>query len=173
MYSYDLLPNLKHGQFCVVNTDNILPVWDRPERGHHWLSVCREKDDVLVFDSFGRSLNQIEQDYTEPNLKRYFHDAFPNCRISTSTQVVQDQSKAVCGRYAILVGQLFSRGSIEYVLQQLAHMFSSDTLANDRSMVEMEGKAREWMAPSENGLIDLLKNCTSPEEFASRGEEST
>ena len=65
VYSYDLLPNLKHGQFCVANTDNILPVWDRPERGHHWLSVCREKDDVLVFDSFGRSLNQIEQDYTE------------------------------------------------------------------------------------------------------------
>ena len=143
VYSYDLLPSLKHGQFCVVNTDNILPVWDPAQGGHHWLSVCREKDDVLVFDSFGRSLNQIEQDYTEPNLKRYFHDAFPNCRISTSTQVVQDQSTAVCGRYAILVGQWFSKGrSIENVLQQLAHMFSSDTLANDRSMVEMEGKGK-------------------------------
>ena len=91
VYSYDLLPSLKHGQFCVVNTDNIFYQYGDPAQGgHHWLSVCREKDDVLVFDSFGRSLNQIEQDYTEPNLKRYFHDAFPNCRISTSTQVVQD-----------------------------------------------------------------------------------
>ena len=26
VYSYDLLPNLKQGQFCVVNIDNILPV---------------------------------------------------------------------------------------------------------------------------------------------------
>ena len=53
VYSYDLLPNLKQGQFCVVNTDNILPVWDLVQGGHHWLTVCREKDDVLVFDSFG------------------------------------------------------------------------------------------------------------------------
>ena len=36
VYSYDLLPNLRRGQFCVVNTDNILPVWDRAEGGHHW-----------------------------------------------------------------------------------------------------------------------------------------
>ena len=67
VYSYDRLPNLKQGQFCVVNTDNILPVWDRAEGGHHWLTVCREKDHVLVFDSFGRSLEQMEQNYTEPN----------------------------------------------------------------------------------------------------------
>ena len=29
VYSYDLLPNMKQGQFYVVNTDNVLPVWDR------------------------------------------------------------------------------------------------------------------------------------------------
>ena len=144
VYSYDLLPNLKQGQFCVVNTDNVLPVWDSVEGGHHWLTVCREKDHVLVFDSFGRSLEQMEQNYTEPKLKQFFLDAFPDCWISTNTQVIQDRSTAVCGRYAILVGRLFSKGgSIENVLQQLGQMFSSDTLANDRSMVEMEGKGNE------------------------------
>ena len=169
MYSYDLLPNLKQGQFCVVNTDNILPVWDRPEGGHHWLTVCREKDHVLAFDSFGRSLEQMELDYTEPNLKQFFLDAFPDCRISTNTQVMQDRSTAVCGRYAILVGRLFSKGgSIENVLQQLGEMFSSDTLANDRSMVEMEGKGKDgkW-------TYRLAQELHKQEEFVSRGEEST
>ena len=144
VYSYDLLPSLRRGQFCVVNTDNVLPVWDSVEGGHHWLTVCREKDHVLVFDRFGRSLEQMEQNYTEPKLKQFFLEAFPDCWISTNTQVIQDRSTAVCGRYAILVGQLFSKGgSIENVLQQLGQMFSSDTLANDRSMVEMEGKGKD------------------------------
>ena len=61
VHSYDLLPSFMHGQFCGVNTDNILPVWETAEGGHHWLTVCREKDHVLVFDSFGRSLEQMEQ----------------------------------------------------------------------------------------------------------------
>ena len=56
VFSYDLLPSLDHGEFCIVNTDNVLPLWDQPEGGHHWLTVCRENDRVLVFDSFGRSL---------------------------------------------------------------------------------------------------------------------
>ena len=145
VYSYDLLPSLRSGQFCVVNTDNVLPVCDAVEGGHHWLPFCREKDHpyVLVFDSFGRSLEQMEQNYREPKFKQFFLDVFPDCRISTNTQVIQDRSTAVCGRYAILVGQLFSKGgSVENVLQQLGQMFSSDTLANDRSMVEMEGKGK-------------------------------
>ena len=39
VYSYDLLPSLRRGQFCVVNTDNVLPLWDAVEGGHHWLAV--------------------------------------------------------------------------------------------------------------------------------------
>ena len=95
VYSYDLLPSLRRGQFCVVITDNVLPLWDAVEDGHHWLTVCREKDHVLVFDSFGRSLEQMEQNYTEPKLKQFFVDAFLDCRISTYTQVKQDRSTAV------------------------------------------------------------------------------
>ena len=56
VFSYDLLPSLDHGEFCIVNTDNVLPLWDQQEGGHHWLTVCRDNDRVLVFDSFGRSL---------------------------------------------------------------------------------------------------------------------
>ena len=26
VYSYDLLPSLRRGQFCVVKTDNVLPL---------------------------------------------------------------------------------------------------------------------------------------------------
>ena len=60
--------------------------------GDHWLTVCSEKDHVLVFESFGRSQEQMEQNYTEPNLKRFFLDAFPDCWISTNTQVTQEWS---------------------------------------------------------------------------------
>ena len=41
VFSYALLPSLDHGEFCVVNTDNVLPVWDQPGGGHHWLTLCR------------------------------------------------------------------------------------------------------------------------------------
>ena len=134
--SYDLLPNLGHGQFIIINTDNVLPIYDRVEGGHHWLSVCRENDHVLVFDTFGRSLEQIEINYTEPHFKRYLIEAFPDCQISTNTQVLQDTCTAVCGRYAILVGRLFSHDkSIERVLQRLREMFSDNVLENDRMIV--------------------------------------
>ena len=48
VYSYDLLPSLTHGEFCVVNTDNVVPTYDPPEGGHHWLTVCREADNILI-----------------------------------------------------------------------------------------------------------------------------
>ena len=133
--SYDLLPRLGDGEFCVVNTDNVVPIHDYPEGGHHWLTVCRENDQVLVFDSFGRSLAQMEQDYTEPHFKRYFIEAYPECEIVTNTQILQDRSTAVCGHYAILVGKLFTEYGIDKTLAVLRREFTSDTLANDRTMV--------------------------------------
>lgn len=135
VFSYDLLPRLNHGDFCVVNTDNVMPVYDRPEGGHHWLTVCRENDQILVFDSFGRSLSQMELDYTEPRFKRYFVEAYPECDIFTNTQVLQDRSTAVCGWYAILVGKSFSKGGIDNTLKNLERAFTNDTLDNDRRMV--------------------------------------
>ena len=65
--SYDLLSNLEHGQFIFINTDNVLPtVYDRVEGGHQMLTVCREIDHALVFDTFDRSLEQIEKTIPNP-----------------------------------------------------------------------------------------------------------
>lgn len=135
VFSYDLLPTLNHREFYIVNTDNVIPIYDQPEGGHHWLTVCRENNCILVFDSFGRSLEQIERDYTEPNFKQYILNVFPDCKISTNTQVLQDKSTAVCGRYAILVGCLFSTFTMDQVINFLQRLFTSDTLSNDRMIV--------------------------------------
>ena len=62
----------------------------------------------------------MEQDYTESHLKQYFVEAYPDCEIVTNTQALQDKSPAICGRYAILVGLLFSdHESIDEVLVRL------------------------------------------------------
>ena len=73
--SYDQLPRLAQEEFCIVNTDNVVPLYDQVEGGHHWLTVCCEQDQLLIFDSFGRSLEQMEIDYTEPRFKLYFFDS--------------------------------------------------------------------------------------------------
>ena len=135
VFSYDLLPSLKDGNFCVVNTDNVIPNYDPPEGGHHWLAVCSEKDRILIFDSFGRNLSQMEVDYTEPHFERYFRDAYPDRKLYSNMQVLQNRSTAVCGRYAILVGKLFSSPGIDDTLNILRRHFSQDTLWNDRKIV--------------------------------------
>lgn len=133
--SYDLLPRLKDAEFCVVNTDNVLHIYDPPEGGHHWLTVCREGNRLLVFDSFGRTLRQMEIDYTEPRLESYFHLAYPECELYSNTQVLQDMSTAVCGHYAILVGKLFASLGIDETLATLRRTFTDDKLDNDMRVV--------------------------------------
>ena len=133
VFSYDLLPKVNHGEFAIVNTDNVLPLFDRSSGGHHWLAVCREHDNALVFDSFGRSLSQMEISYSEPKFQQYILNALPGCAVFTNTQAIQNRATAVCGWYAILVGKLFSMyKSIDHVLDYLSITFSNDTLANDR-----------------------------------------
>ena len=105
--------------------------------------VSRER--VLVFDSFGRSLEQLERDYTKPHLKQYFVEAYPDCEIVTNTQALQDTSTAVCGRY-VLVGLLFSQGSIDEVLERLQQTFTNDTLGNDRRIVTGGGAWTDQLA---------------------------
>ena len=141
VYSYDLLPRLEDEEFCVINTDNVMPLYDPPEGGHHWLTVCRDGGRILVFDSFGRNLKQMERDYTEPHLERYFMEAYPDCELYTNTQVLQHTSTAVCGRYAILMGQLFSSQGIDSALETLKRTFTSNTLNNDRKIMMVGGGA--------------------------------
>ena len=143
VYSYDLLPRINNGQFLIANTDNVLPTYDEPEGGHHWVTIARDNDRALVFDSFGRSLQEMEFSYTEPKLEEFVLKSLPDCTVYTSTQVIQNNATAVCGHYAILVGKLFSRyGSIDTVLEILAKTFSHDTLANDKLILTMNGRGR-------------------------------
>ena len=137
VYSYDLLPVLQDGDFCVVNTDNVIPLYDAPEGGHHWLTVCREKKRILIFDSFGRNLQQMELDYTEPRLTEYFMNAYGggHCELYTNTQVLQHTSTAVCGHYAILMGRLFSEHGLRGALETLRDEFTENTLSNDRKVI--------------------------------------
>ena len=82
---------------------------------------------LLVFDSFGRSLAQMEKDYTKPQLRACFLRAYPDRTIVTNTFPVQDHGTAVCGCYAVLVGRLFvdEEGSVEATLARLRDFFSA------------------------------------------------
>ena len=71
------------------NTDNIYPLHDPVQWGHHWLTVCCTGTHVLVFDRFGRALAEIEEAYTELQLRKYFLEVFPERVMVTSTFVVQ------------------------------------------------------------------------------------
>ena len=62
VFSYDTLPELRDGRFCIANTDNIYPGLDPVECGHHWVTVCCSFDLLLVFDSLGHSLTQMEKE---------------------------------------------------------------------------------------------------------------
>ena len=98
----------------------------------------------MVFDSSGRSLEQMEQNYTEPNLKQFFLVSQTAGYPLTHKSYRIGARPAVCGRYAILVGQLFSKGgSVANALQQREDIVSSDTLANDRRIIE-GGGAVKW-----------------------------
>ena len=79
----------------------------------------------------------MEEDYTEPNLRSYFIQAFPDKVIISNTFAVQDRSTAVCGRYAVLVGQLFLKEGIDGAIRRMRELFDSDTINNDRKVLEL------------------------------------
>lgn len=161
--SYDSLPSLKDGHFCIANTDNIYPYYDMVEGGHHWVTVCCDGETVLVFDSFGRALKQMEIDYTEPNLQQYFIQAYSNETIITNTFEIQNRTTAVCGRYAILAGRLFAKDGIDGVITGFRGLFDNDTLENDRKVIAL--------VPLQTNLIgsgyedDLHKIYYSPKGY--------
>ena len=168
--SYDLLPPLNNGDFCIVNTDNVLPVYDATEGGHHWLTVCREQNVILVFDSFGRSLYTMEQDYTEPALCDFFKEAYADCKIITNTQAVQDRSTAVCGWYAILMGKLFSKYGLDEALRIFRRVFDDDEkLENDKLVLSsgaLEGAGAFWDNKVQKAIHDgRRKKKTEPAQF--------
>ena len=84
VFSYNTLPELRDGQFCIANTDNIYPGLDPVEGGHHWVTVCCSSDLLLVFDSSGRSA-QMEKEYTDQQPRAYSSGLTPTA-LSSQTR---------------------------------------------------------------------------------------
>ena len=55
VYTSDKIPNkIKRGHMAIINLDN------SSETGSHWIGVCKDKkDNIWVYDSFGRSTHKI------------------------------------------------------------------------------------------------------------------
>ena len=125
---------------------------------------------ILVFDSFGRSLYTMEQDYTEPALCDFFKEAYADCKIITNTQAVQDRSTAVCGWYAILMGKLFSKYGLDEALRIFRRVFDDDEkLENDKLVLgsgALEGAGAFWDNKVQKAIHDgRRKKKTEPAQF--------
>ena len=165
VFRYDTLPELRGEQFSIANTDNIYPGLEPVQGGHHWVTVCCSSDLLLVFDSFGRSLAQMEKDYTELQLRAYFLWAYPDRTVVTNAFAVQDRSTAVCGHYAVLGGRLFveEEGPVETTLASLRDLFSGDTVTNDQRVVDLAPVQQGGGDPDDSGYAsDDEKNQRSP-----------
>lgn len=52
-YPSDMLPQMKHGQYAIVNLDN------SSQPGTHWIAVAKNGNKTLMYDSFGRTTYNI------------------------------------------------------------------------------------------------------------------
>ena len=83
-WAYDLTPNLKNGECCILNTDS------SKGQGIHWVALYRDTKTVFFFyDSFGRDVSR-----TIPNLKKYLPK---NCNIVSTQTVRQWGLSEYCG----------------------------------------------------------------------------
>ena len=114
----------------------------------------------------GARWRRWEKEYIEPQLRAYFLWPYPNRTIVTNTFAVQDRGPAACGRYAVLVGQLFveEEGSVEETLARLRDLFSGDTLANDERVVDLVPVVL---------TVAVQRGCGDPDDsgYASDGEK--
>ena len=118
---------------------------------------------LLCFDSFGRSLSQMEISYSEPKFQQYILNALPGCAVFTNTQAIQNHATAVCGWYAILVGKLFSMyKSIDHVSRLSIDNFFK------RYVDEWSTRFDWWTMDGQNSLT----NCIDPRESIFREDKS-
>lgn len=61
VYSVDKIPRIGYGKCCIVNLDK------HDEPGSHWIALARQGDYIMLFDSFGRSLNKINKHIKKKN----------------------------------------------------------------------------------------------------------
>ena len=62
VYPSDRVPKLKDGDMAIVNLDK------HDEPGSHWIAVALRKNNLLVYDSFGRSTSRILKSLYDSNL---------------------------------------------------------------------------------------------------------
>ena len=147
-----------------MNAD-INPGLDPVKGGHQWVTVCCSSDLLLVFDSFGRSLAQMEKDYTEPQLRASFLWAYPDSAIVTNTFAGPGSGYccvwALCRSSRVAVPR--GRGLCKGDFGPLARLV---TLANDKCVVDLVPVVPT--VPLERGGGDPDYSC-----YASDGEKTS
>lgn len=53
VFASDNIPKMKNNRYAIINLD------DSSERGSHWVSLIKENNKSLVYDSFGRKTYKI------------------------------------------------------------------------------------------------------------------
>lgn len=53
VFASDQIPSFERGKYAILNLDN------SSEPGSHWIAVAKHKDNIIVYDSFGRPAKKI------------------------------------------------------------------------------------------------------------------
>ena len=53
VFASNEVPELKNGQHAVLNLDR------SDQEGSHWIAISKRDNEILVYDSYGRSTNEI------------------------------------------------------------------------------------------------------------------
>lgn len=136
-YPYDKVPRLQAGTFQIINTANA------NEIGEHWLLLTRHnrgqkspskskhKDEIIFYDSFGRSLN-IEFSSLCENLRLlYKHENIVMKQFYPSKSLTQSSQTTLCGVYCLFLAHfIFSNkltsGHAHYATEEDILRFFTD-----------------------------------------------
>lgn len=62
-FSSDQIPRMKNSECCIANLD------DSSKGGSHWVGLYKNKNNIIVYDSFGRKSKDILPDVFQGNGK--------------------------------------------------------------------------------------------------------
>ena len=94
-YPYNVMPELKNGQSCLVNQDRA------GQPGVHWFAVCKSRGKLYGYDSFGRKMDN------------YIHKKVINDTIDREQLVKQNN----CGQRSLAFIHVFEKHGIKKALQ--------------------------------------------------------
>lgn len=85
-FSSDQIPEMEDGESCIVNLD------DSSKGGSHWVALYKDGDNLIVYDSFGRSSKKI--------LKSVHHSGNGKVK-DTDYDVEQKDEEDNCGQRSL------------------------------------------------------------------------